>query len=147
VGPWGIALFPPCCASGKGCFMAHPRVDPESEPAPGPAALSWDVDLSGRAAEVDAGRLALAASARLRSFNGLAAARLALVVLDADGTPWATFESPDVRDAEWTPARLLTRLPPHARHVRLEVRAALDREDDTAFADEVHLLPLAVPAP
>jgi hypothetical protein len=147
VGPWGISMFPPYCASGKACYVANPRVDPDGEPAVGPAALSRTIDLAPFAADVDAGRLALRWGASLRTFAALTSVRLALVVLDADGTPWATFESPPLQAAEWTRVVQFTRMPPNARTVRLEVRAALDRDDDTVFADEITLVPRRVPAP
>jgi endonuclease/exonuclease/phosphatase family metal-dependent hydrolase len=147
VGPWGISLFPPYCASGKACFIANARVDPDAEPVAGPAALSRTVDLTPWAADVDAGRLALRWAASLRTFGALTSVRLALVVLDADGSPWATFESPPLQAAEWTRVVQRTRMPPNARTVRLEVRAPLDREDDTVFADEISLVPLRLPAP
>ncbi len=146
VGPWGITLFPPYCASGKACFIANPGVDPDTEPVVGPAALTRTVDLAPWAADVDAGRLAIRWAASLRTFSALASVHLALVVLDADGSPWATFESPPLQAAEWTRVVQLTRMPPNARKVRIEVRTPLDRADDTVFADEVSLVPERVPA-
>ena len=112
----------------------------------GPAALTRTVDLAPWAADVDAGRLAIRWAASLRTFSALASVHLALVVLDADGSPWATFESPPLQAAEWTRVVQLTRMPPNARKVRIEVRTPLDRADDTVFADEVSLVPERVPA-
>jgi hypothetical protein len=141
IGPWGVTMYPPTCAAGRGCYVANPRVDPEAEPVTGPSTLAREVDLTPFAADVDAGNLALRSVAWIRTMNALTTVRLALVVLDSDGTPWATFQSAPLHAAEWTKVELRTRMPPNARRVRLEVRAPLDREDDTIFADELALVP------
>jgi endonuclease/exonuclease/phosphatase family metal-dependent hydrolase len=146
LGPWGIAVFPPNCRSGRACWFAHALADLEA-PVSGTARLVADVDLSDLAAGIDAGTVAVRWGGWLRTFEARVHGAIVLEIRDGDGTAWATFSGDAVAAAEWTEVVGRTRLPAGARRLRLHVAAALDRDDDGVFADDLFLVPERVDAP
>lgn len=146
LGPWGIALFPPNCRSGRACWLAHALSDLDA-PASGRSRLVTDLVLSDQADAIDAGTLAVRWGGWLRTYEARIRGAVGIEILDGDGSVWAAFESDEIAAAEWTEVVSLTRLPVGARRVRLYVRAELDRDDDGLFVDDLFLVPERVDVP
>jgi endonuclease/exonuclease/phosphatase family metal-dependent hydrolase len=146
LGPWGIALFPPNCRSGRACWFAHALTDPDA-PARGAARLTAEADLSHLAAGIDAGTVAVRWGGRLRTFEARVHGVIRLEALDSDGSIRTTFSTSEVAAAEWTEAAAHTRLPTGTRRLRLHVEAALDRDDDGVFADDLFVVPERIDPP